>query len=192
LANPIKLSKLFDSLGKNVKTDMQLSEVRRLNDLLKNVNNSKIKSFGLDDINGKNYLMNYRTSSGQSALVPAAGLDNFTDIKQILRKLMSTSKVVQEDAKVVVLNGTTQYGLASKNKTLLENRNMTVTAIADAKSTAASTFIISSPNTKKVATLAALKALYGTHVTSTNPYTTLYKDADFIVVLGQDQVATAQ
>jgi LCP family protein required for cell wall assembly len=194
LANPIKLSKLFDSLGRNVKADMQLSEVRRLNDLLKDVDNGKIKSYGLDDINGKNYLTNYRTSSGQSALVPAAGVDDFTEIKQVLRRLMSTNKVVQEEAKVVVLNGTKQYGLASKNETLLADRNISVTMIADAKTMTSSTYIISNKTatTKKAATLKALKALYGTHVTTSNPYATLYKDADFIVVLGQDQVATAQ
>jgi hypothetical protein len=92
------------------------------------------------------------------------------------------------------LNGTKQYGLASKNETLLADRNISVTMIADAKTMTSSTYIISNKTatTKKTATLKALKALYGTHVTTSNPYATLYKDADFIVVLGQDQVATAQ
>lgn len=192
IANPIKVSKLFDSFGRNVKTDMQLSEVRRLNDLLKGVDNSKIKSYGLDDINGKSYLTSYRTASGQSALIPAAGIDDFSDIKQVLRRLMSTSKVVQEDAKVVVLNGTSQYGLAGKNETLLENRNISVSQVADAASTTSSTYIISKPNSTKQATLSVLKTLYGTRVTTNNPYASLYKDADFIVVLGEDQVASAQ
>jgi LCP family protein required for cell wall assembly len=191
LANPIKLSKLFDSLGRNVKTDMQLSEVRRLNDLIKGVDNGKIKSYGLEDINGKSYLTSYRTASGQSALVPTAGVDNFSEIKSVLRRLMSTNKVAQEEAKVVLLNGTDTYGLAMKNKSLLENRNITVTNVADATTTASSTYIISTANTSKTATLAALKTLYGTRVTTANPYATLYKDADFIVVLGQDQVAVA-
>jgi LCP family protein required for cell wall assembly len=192
LTNPIKISKLFDSLGKNVKADMQLSEVRRLNDLLKDVDNGKIKSYGLDDINGKNYLMNYRTPGGQSALVPAAGVDDFTEIKQALRRLMSTNKVVQEEANVVVLNGTEQYGLAGKNRTLLEDHNIIVTTIADAATNSQSTYIITKSSTAKPATLKTLKALYGTHVTSSNPYATKYKDADFIIVLGQDKVATAQ
>ena len=193
LTNPIKISNLFDSLGRNVKADMQLSEVRRLNDLLKGVDNGKIKSYGLDDINGKNYLMNYRTPTGQSALAPAAGVDNFMDIKQALRRLMSTNKVVQEEAKVVVLNGTKQYGLAGKNESILENHNITVTTIADAKTITGSTYIISkSTKTNKTATLKTLKGLYGTHVTTNNPYAAIYKDADFIVVLGQDQVASAQ
>lgn len=191
LANPIKVSKLFDSFGRNVKTDMQLSEVRRLNDLMNKVNNSKVKSYGLDNLNGKNYLTNYRTANGQSALVPAAGPEDFSDIQLALRRLMSSSKVVQEDAKVVVLNGTPQNGLASKNEALLLKRNINVTAVADAKSITQSTYVIV-VDSKKTSTLAALKQLYGTHVTTTNPYSTKYTDADFIVVLGNDQVATAQ
>lgn len=191
LANPIKVSKLFDSFGRNVKTDMQLSEVRRLNDLMKQVDSNKIKSYGLDNLNGKNYLTSYRTANGQAALVPAAGPEDFTDIQQALRRLMSSSKVVQEDAKVVILNGTPQNGLAGKNEALLLKRNINVTEVADAKSIAASTYVIVA-NSKKPSTLAVLKQLYGTHATSTNPYATKYAEADFIVVLGNDQVASSQ
>ncbi|MDO8335451.1 MAG: LytR C-terminal domain-containing protein, partial [Candidatus Saccharibacteria bacterium] len=132
-----------------------------------------------------------RTASGQSALVPAAGPEDFTDIQQVLRRLMSSSKVVQEDAKVVILNGTPQNGLAGKNEALLLKRNINVTEVADAKSIADSTHVIV-VNSKKPSTLAALKQLYGTHVTSTNPYATKYAEADFIVVLGNDQVASSQ
>lgn len=192
LINPVKLSSLFDSLGKNVKTDMQLSEVRRLNDLMKQVKNKQIKSYGLDDINGKNYLANYRTSTGQSTLIPAAGLDDFSDIKQVLRHLMSTNKITQEDARVVVLNGTSQHGLASENQTMLENRNILVTDVANAAESVPSTYIVAKPHTNKTATLRELKKLYGKRVRTNSPYFAKYGQADFIVVLGDDKVATAQ
>lgn len=194
LANPVKLTKLFDTLGKNVKTDMQLSEVRRLNDLVKNVNNGKITSYGLDDLKGINYLMNYRTPSGQSALVPAAGIENFTDIKLALRKLVSTSKVVQEDAKVVILNATNTNGIAGKNQKLLEARNIAVINTSDAKSLSAMTYIIAKDATKMPATLAALKTVYGdtVRISTSNPYAQKYKDADFIIVIGQDDVGKLQ
>jgi hypothetical protein len=135
--------------------------------------------------------MNYRTASGQSALVPAAGPEDFTDIQQVLRKLMSSSKVVQEDAKVVLLNATSTFGLAGKNKTLLQKRNITVINTADAKSFSGATYFLAKPNNKKTASLAALKTVYGktVAVTTANPYTAQYKTADFIVVLGQDNVA---
>jgi LCP family protein required for cell wall assembly len=190
LANPIKVSSLFDSLGRNVTTDMELSEARRFIDLIKQDNDSQIKSYGLNDINGKNYLMSYRTLGGESALVPAAGLDDFSQIQQVLHKLMSTNKVSLESANVVVLNGTDVYGLAGKNETMLQNRNISVTAVADAQAPATKTFIINVAGKSKPATLRELKNLYGTKVTKTNPYQGKYQHADFIVVLGNDRVAS--
>jgi LCP family protein required for cell wall assembly len=81
LSNPVKMGKLFDSLGNNINTDMNLAEVTRLYTLVKKVPNDKIKSAGLNDANGKNLLESYRTASGQSALVPALGVDDYTDIQ---------------------------------------------------------------------------------------------------------------
>jgi LCP family protein required for cell wall assembly len=191
LANPVKLSNLFDSVGRNVKTDMQLNEVRRLYDLTKDVPNSQLKSYGLNDINGKDYLGTYRTETGQSALIPAAGLDDFSDIRRALQRLMSTNPVAQEGAQVVVLNGTDTSGLAGKNMDLLTARGVDVTNIADATSNATTTFIINATGTSKPATLKALKTVYpSSKVTTTNPYATKYPDADYIVVLGDDRLAS--
>jgi LCP family protein required for cell wall assembly len=86
LTNPIKMGQLFDSLGNNVETDFEISEVRRLYDLMKEIPNSRIKSISLNDAGGKNLLQSYRTNSGQSALVPAAGVDDYTEIRAYLRR----------------------------------------------------------------------------------------------------------
>lgn len=190
LANPITLSKLFDSLGRNVKTDMQLSEARRLYDLMKDVDNNQIKSYGLNDLKGKDYLKSYRTPRGESALIPAAGLDNFMDIQQAIRRLMSTNKVADEGANVVLLNATPAFGVAAKNETMLAGRNISVSQIADAQSESHYTYIIVPPGRHKPATLAALQAVYGTRTSTSNPYASQYKDADFIVILGDDRVAS--
>ncbi len=193
LANPVKISNLFDSLGHNVKSDMELSEVRRLYDLMKDVDNNKIKSYGLNDLNGKDYLGSYRTETGQSALVPAAGVDDFSDIQHAIQRLMSGSKVVQEDAHIVVLNGTDTYGLAGSNQTILSKRALNVIAIADATSTVARTYIINASGGQMPATLKSLKTVYqGAKVTTSNPYASKYDSADFIVVLGNDRVSGSQ
>jgi len=97
LANPIALGSLFDSLGKNVKTDMTLSEARRAYDLGKGIDNSKIVSAGLNDANGKNLLANFRSPNGESALVPAAGIDNFGQIQAYIRYLTTGDPVAREN-----------------------------------------------------------------------------------------------
>lgn len=88
LSNPIKVGQLFDSLGKNVKTDMNLAEVRRLYELGKKVPNSAVTSAALNDGQDRTLLASYRTKYGQSALVPAAGADDYTQIQAYIQELV--------------------------------------------------------------------------------------------------------
>lgn len=190
LANPLALGNLFDSLGKNVKTDLSLSEARRLYDLGKHVNNGSIQSVSLNDASGKNLLANYESPGGESALAPAAGLDDFSDIQAFVARLTTNNAVVKENASVAVLNGTDTAGLAAQAKTTLAAKAVNVTAVGDAQSTTATTTIIDASAGKDPATLSLLKQLYGSHVTTTNPYASSYP-ATFIVVLGADRATSA-
>jgi LCP family protein required for cell wall assembly len=88
LSNPFKVGELLDSLGSNVKTDLSTNEASRLYQIMKKVDNSKITSLSLNDINGKNYLRSYVGAGGQSALVPASGLDNYTQIQNLIDGLL--------------------------------------------------------------------------------------------------------
>ncbi len=85
-ANPIKLASLFSALGNNVKTDFNLSNVRRLYDLSKKIPNNKIKSISLNNVNGQNLVPPYAYYyfGGQyvgAVLVPAAGYGDFSQIQ---------------------------------------------------------------------------------------------------------------
>lgn len=189
LTNPAKLTNLSDAIGNNVKTDFKLSEVHRLYDIVKDINGGAIQSLSLNDADGENLLASYTSPQGQSALAPAAGLDDFSDIQAFIKRKTSSNPVVQEAAKIVVLNGTETNGLAGKIKSQLKDKQMIVTDVGDAGSvTQATTAIIKLSGTSKPATSAALVKIFGNHVTTQNPYGTQY-DADFIIVLGQDQAA---
>ena len=93
LANPVKVSSLLDAVGNNVKTDLSLGNVRRLSSLTKNIQNANIQSVSLNNVNGKNLLMNYRTYDGQSALIPAAGLSDYSQIQTLLDTLFAATPV---------------------------------------------------------------------------------------------------
>lgn len=190
LANPAKLSSLSDAIGNNVKTDFQLSEVHRLYDITKKIDSGSIQSLSLNKADGKNLLDSYAAPGGQSALIPAAGLDDFSDIKAFLKRKISSDPVVQEAATVIVLNGTTVDGLATKVERRLVSKNFLVDDIGDAGNIAqARTAIINNSAGKKPATSAALVGLFGNHLTTQNPYAGIYQ-ADFIIVLGTDQSAS--
>jgi LCP family protein required for cell wall assembly len=187
VSNPAKLTKLADAIGNNVQTDFKLPEVRRLYDLTKDIKGGNIKSLSLNDDNGRSLLKSYSTPAGQSALIPAAGVDNWYEIQSFVNRQTSSNPIVQEAAKVVVLNGTQSDGLATRNKKTLNGQKIIVTQVGDAIGEHETTTIIDVSGGKKPATKAQLVKTFGNHVTTTNPYAGIY-DADFIIVLGNDRV----
>lgn len=190
LANPAKLTKLSDAVGNNVKTDFTLSEVRRLVELVKPIGSKNVKSLSLNDANGKNLLTSYTTADGESALIPEAGIDDFSDIQAFVHQQTSNNPVVRENAGVVVLNATGISGLASQERTKLKVKGINVIDIGDAMTDQAATTIIDNSNGKKPATRKLLIQLLGNNVTTTNPYSGKY-DADFIILVGNDQASSA-
>lgn len=189
LANPVKLSELLDTIGKNTKTDLQPGEIRRLYDLGKLIDSKNIQSLSLNDANGKNLLASYTSSDGASALIPAAGLDDFSDIQLYIKKAMSNDSSVQESASIVVLNGGDITGLAGKYSNVLTSKGFDVQAVGDAEPQPGATKIIDTSQGKKPATKSKLQSIFkNSTVSATND--TGY-DADFIIVLGSDQKAPA-
>jgi hypothetical protein len=74
-------------MGNNVQTDLKAGELRRLYQLSKEIPDSKIQSASLNKADGVNLLQSYRTKKGQSALIPAAGIDDYTAIQAYINKL---------------------------------------------------------------------------------------------------------
>lgn len=189
VANPVKLSKLSDAIGNNVKSDMKLSEVRRLYDLTKKVNNSQIKSYGLNDIKGQTYLKSFRNNRGQDTLIPEAGLDDYSDIKLALRQVMSNNPVVREGANVVLLNATDTSGLAAKFEEILVNKNVLISQIADAHKNLNKTQIIITAKGNVPKTVELLNSTFvNSEQTSVNDYANRFPKADVIVLIGADQI----
>ncbi len=89
LSNPVKIGQLFDSFGNNVKTDLELAQAKRLYEIVKKVPSNSIASAALNDGEDRNLLTSYRTSTGQSALVPTAGVDDYSEIRTYLQELLS-------------------------------------------------------------------------------------------------------
>ena len=82
LFNPIALGKLLDAVGKNVQTDFSGNNIHHLASIVKATPNANLKSVGLNDVNGKNYLMSYGGD-----LAPAAGVTDFSQIQAYVAQL---------------------------------------------------------------------------------------------------------
>ncbi len=91
IANPLKIGKLADSIGNNVQTDLKINEMETLYADSKKVSSSNIKTITLNNINGQNLLSDYLTSDGQQALIPSAGISDYTAIQSAINSLLAIS-----------------------------------------------------------------------------------------------------
>lgn len=85
--NPVKNQKILDAAANNIKTDIQAGEIRAIFGTFNSIPSSNLKSLSLRSLNGKNYLSSYTTPYGQSALIPSAGLNNYSLINSALFEL---------------------------------------------------------------------------------------------------------
>ncbi len=192
IANPFKVSNLVDAVGNNIKTNLQVDEIETLYTYMKKIDDNKIDSYNINTLMGGNTTMlaNYTAPDGESALIPADGVDNFTNIQAQIQKIFTADPVSKEGATTVVLNGTSTPGLALGQETKLTGKGMTV-SIGDAPATQATTTIVDNSNGQKPNTLAYLKSQYKATVTTNASLVADYPNADFIVILGQTAVPKA-
>ena len=156
----------------------------------KKVDNAKIDSYNINTLKGESTTMlaNYASPDGQSALIPAAGIDDFTEISAQIKKIFTAGPLVKENAGVVVLNGTNAVGLAKQVKNKLTAQGSEVLAVSDAPANQPTTTIIDNSQGKKPNTLAYLKKTYSATVVTNLTLTRSYPAADFIIILGENAV----
>jgi len=193
LANPLKISKLFSAVGNNINTDLTVGDVLRASQLTKGINMNKLQSLTLGASGPNALLSDYVTPAGQDALIPKAGLDDFSQIQHYYQQLTSNNPVVKEGSSAVILNGSNAAGLAHKEQTTLQGQGFGVASIADTNGTYSTTTILDTTNGQKPASKQELQKLFpkANLVTSTNISAEAQEaagyNADFVVILGQDQ-----
>jgi len=197
LTDPLKVTKLFDALGNNVTSDLSIQDALRLATLAKAINISKLQSLTYSETGTSALITDYTDPySGQEALIPTAGIDNFGQIQQYYQKLTSSSPIVKESPSVVVLNASDVVGLARLESSTLSSKGYDVVATTDANSEHPSTMIVDNSNGQKPASLKALEQMYpGSVVTSTTGSSEAEEaagyNADFVVILGQNWDGTS-
>jgi len=187
IANPFKVSNLFSAVAGNVKTDLQIDEIQTLYYYGKKIDPTKIDSFNLNTLKGENTTMltNYTSPNGQSALIPAAGLDDYSAIAAQIKRTFSATPLTKEAASVVVLNSTQYVGLARLQTNKLIEKGMDVSGQGNFATEQQTTTIIDNSAGKKPATLEHLKSTYKATVVTDAVTATRYADADFILILGK-------
>ena len=90
LSNPIRMTSLFDSIGNNVSTDLSLADALRLAQLMKRVNVSNIKSYGLSYSGSNSLLTTYKSPTAGDSLIPRAGIGDYSQIQSYYQSITAT------------------------------------------------------------------------------------------------------
>jgi LCP family protein required for cell wall assembly len=185
-ANPVKVTQLLSSFGDHVRTDLTINEMSRLYDIGKNISHDKVASISLADVN--NPLVRTGMVGDQSVVMPKAGLFNYTEIQSYVRNSLRDSFLKNENASILILNGTSIAGLAGKESTYLKSYGYNVTGIGDAPTKAyTKTVLVDMRNGAKKYTLNYLqKRLALTAGTSLPDPNIKAGTADFVLILGTD------
>ncbi len=188
-ANPFKVVDLLNNLGDHVRTDLNgLSEIKRLYEIGQNISDDKITSIGLAD--PPNILVRTDNISGQSVVVPTEGIYQYDDIRSYIRNTIRDPFLKREDARVLILNGTTVAGLATATMEELKSYGYNVIGVDNAPtSNYIQNVLIDNTNGDKRYTKSYLERRVGLDATTELPEGVPGIDeADFVIILGTDEV----
>jgi len=201
LINPQKITNIFSLFNKYTSTDMEPWEAVKLVHLSKSLDTQRIITKSIDDRPG-GYLKAGIAPDGAYILQPVTG--DFEQIQLLVKNIFDIQDVVDENAKIVVQNGTPVPGLALKAVNHLSQMDYNVIRYGNAANQDKITTVIYNYNEDKPQTKKALESIFQTKAIATN-IPLEYQSAtvatnwgiteadgqltniDFLIVLGADQ-----
>lgn len=183
ILNPAKLTALIQTAGDNVKTDLSIQGMLRLNDLTKNTPDDQIINavFSLEP-NG--FLK--PDPAGSSDLLPIDA--TLTSIQTFVRDIFKLGPIWKENATIMIQNGTSTPSLGGKLETKLEKAKLpfTITQVTNAlKRDHVTTQIIDHTGGNKNNTKSYLESVL--KVTATTPEKEVKDPSqDFVIIIGSD------
>ena len=177
------LLSLAGTLGDNLRTNFSIDEMKTLAHLTSEFDFDSMRQISLL---APERLMTTGMINGISYVLPSAGVGNYTAIQNYIAKMLSNDPKVYEDASILVLNGTDTAGLASSERTSLEEENYMNISIDDAPAGTYDaeytlyTLTDDKPNTKK-----SLEKRYNLTAKSADELPAGISTAyDFVLILG--------
>jgi polyisoprenyl-teichoic acid--peptidoglycan teichoic acid transferase len=189
LADFGKVSAIIDALGNNLRTTFETKEFRTLVSLAQDIKNDDIKSISLVD--GDDPVMGTGNVNGISVVRPNAGTYDYSDLRALLKKRLSSDPIVRESAPIAVFNGSGVAGVAQAEADNLETANYTIETIATAPKGNYPHFTLYQIGSGNAGTAEKLKQRYGVKITSGKPPVTVGKDVKFVLIIGPEPVDTS-
>ncbi len=184
--NPLKLSQLLDAFGRHAQTDLSVDDIMKLYEVAQDVEGQKVTSIGLAD--PPNDYVTTDNIAGLSVVIPKAGLNDYSDIQRYIRIKLKDGYLRKENASVIVLNGTTTPGLATKYTNVLKGYGYNVGKSGDAPTrTYEQTQVIDLKSGDKKYTKRYLELRFKTQATGSLPAGIDPGMADFVIIIGKNE-----
>ena len=177
---------ILSALGDNLRTNLNMSEMKTTAHLLEQFDLESMRQIPLVDEN--NLYMTTASINGISYVVPVGGASNYSTLQEYIREMLIEDPVEREGAKIEVLNGSGEAGVASGEREKLEKEGFRVAEIGDAPDGEYSGVVVydasegAKPETKK-----ALEKFYGVSMREMSelPEGVSPIGVDFIVIVGK-------
>jgi LCP family protein required for cell wall assembly len=184
LANPTKIASLIDIIGSSARTDLQLSEMKKLADMAKDIDTSKIVNKVIDG-ETTNLVTTASDPFAGSIVIPVAGSGNFSEIQAFAHTIFVDHYLKDENARLEVQNGTTKAGLATTVGTMLKSYQYNVVSMVNAPNqNYATTVLYDYSSGKKPYTISYLENRFGVKAQKTAPPSA--DSPEIVLILGAD------
>lgn len=179
-----KVTGIIDALGNNLRTTFDAKEIRTLISLAQDIKNEDIQSISL--IDGDEPIMTTGNVNGMSVVRPVAGVYDYSGLRALLQKKLSSDPVVREAAPIAVYNGSGVAGVAQTEADKLTEKNYQVETVANVPQPGEyARYTIYKIGDGNSGTAAALKKLYGVDAKKTAPPFTVDPSIKFVIIVGK-------
>ena len=125
--------------------------------------------------------------SGRSAVLPTAGVFEYSDIQAYIAKNTLANEISEENAKIVILNGTNISGLAAEQEGKLKKQGFNIVNIDSAPTKKYNKTKVYTINKDKSVTIKKLEQKFNVQSSELPDELAKYgKGVDIVIVLGGD------
>lgn len=182
-----KVMAIKSAVGDNLRTNFKDTEIKTIVKLGTNLDFSGLETISLyDTVDKPRALLTTANINGISYVIPTRGVGNYSDIHTYMKRKLSGEAFTSEMAKVVVLNGTSAYGIAANEKTYLEGKGYIISETGNAPSGLGGFdgVKVYQVTANKPKTAEALLKLYNVDLITELPEALSSYSCDFIVIVG--------
>lgn len=177
----IDLVNLTSTLGDNLRTNLNVSEIKTAAHLTFEFDLESMRQIPLVDYDKNIYYFTTANINNISYVVPSAGVGNYRSIHTYLEEQLNSNPITREGAKIKILNGSDQSGVAGAMKEELTKAGFNISAIGDAEDGEYPEYTIYAASGEFTETLKALEDKFGVAHTEKDM---TYENCDIIIILG--------